>query len=116
MTKLLLTSWRLTNTSKFGVTGAGGVFISPGGKVDLKYSWGLGIKTNNEAEAFALLKGCHLMIERGFHLLNVFGDSTSIIKGLISSHGMKNGRLDSIMHKIKLAMGKIKRVKVYHIL
>ena len=119
--------WRITEntldlffdgTSKGdpGAAGVGGVLISPGGNIEIKYSWGLGTKTNNEAEALALLKGCQLLIEKGFQSVNIFGDSTTIIKGLISNHGMKNGRLDSIMHRTKLALGNIKSIKIYHIL
>lgn len=48
-----------------GAAGAGGVLISPGGKVELRYSWGLGVKSNNEVETLALLKGSQLVAERG---------------------------------------------------
>ena len=54
------------------------MLFSPGGITEAKFSWGLGYKTNNEAEALAILKGCHLITEKNIQKVNIFGDSTII--------------------------------------
>ena len=38
-----------------GVAGAGGILLDPGGQVEQRFAWGLGSRTNNEAEWMALL-------------------------------------------------------------
>jgi len=45
-----------------GAARACGVFLSPRGKIIFRYSWGLGVQSNNQAEALALLKRCQLAI------------------------------------------------------
>jgi hypothetical protein len=37
--------------------GAGGDITSPGGTIELSFSWGLGIASNNTAEAYTLMRG-----------------------------------------------------------
>ena len=44
----------------FGEEGVGGVILDPGGKIVKTFSWGLGHKTNNEAEWLALLQGLEM--------------------------------------------------------
>ena len=91
------------------------MLFSPGGKIESRYSWGLGTKSNNEAEALALLKGCQLVAERNLHEVNIFGDSTIIIRGLLSNQRMKNTRLENITQRIKIVLEKIKKVKLFQI-
>jgi len=40
-----------------GVAGMGGILIDPKGKNELSYAWGLGIFSNNQTKAYALLQG-----------------------------------------------------------
>jgi len=48
-----------------GVAGAGGVIYDPEGKQESTYSWGLGIPTNNQAEAYTLFQGFSIAISLG---------------------------------------------------
>ena len=58
-----------------GNLGARGVIFNPGGKIVKSFAWGLGAKTNNEAEWPTILHGLEL-IDLGSTLkLLVFGDS-----------------------------------------
>ena len=47
-----------------GVTGAGGILVDPGGQVEQRFAWGLGSRTNNEAEWMALLQGLQLIRDK----------------------------------------------------
>lgn len=89
------------------------MLTSPRGNVEVTYSWGLGIKSNNEAEALALLKGFQMVTERKLQEVDIFGDSTTIIRGFLSNQRMKNAKLESITQRIKMELEKIKKVKLY---
>lgn len=47
---MMWVTWNLLR----GATGGGGILIDPDGLTELSYSWGLGVDTNNIAEALAL--------------------------------------------------------------
>ena len=38
-----------------GVAGAGGILLNPGGYVEQTFTWGMGNRTNNEAQWLALV-------------------------------------------------------------
>ena len=63
----------------------------------------------------ALLRGYQLVAERNLQDVNIFGDSTIIIRGIFSNQRMKNARLETIIQRIKLAMEKTKSVKLFQI-
>ena len=44
-----------------GVAGAGGILLDPGGQMVETFAWGLGVRTNNEAEWLALLQGLQIL-------------------------------------------------------
>lgn len=56
-----------------------GAIISPGGTKALTYAWGLGIASNNLAEAYALMQGLKLAIEANIRSLIVKGNSKLVI-------------------------------------
>ena len=60
----------------------GGVILSPDGNQELSFSWGLGIESNNMAEALALWKGLNLAKEQGIRHIVVIGDSRLVIQDL----------------------------------
>jgi hypothetical protein len=62
---------------------AGGVFLIPGGHMGLSYAWSLDHATNNQAEAYVLLKVLNLAKDRGISPLTVIKDSSThyIISG-----------------------------------
>jgi ribonuclease HI len=45
-----------------GVEGGGGILVGPNGLSEIRFSWGLGIETNNIAEALALWQGLNQAI------------------------------------------------------
>jgi ribonuclease HI len=64
------------------MAGVGGVIYDPKGKQESAYAWGLGIATNNQIEAYALLQGLSIIISLGIRELVVLGDSRIVIKSL----------------------------------
>eukprot|EP00253_Pinus_taeda_P022475 PITA_22475 len=66
-----------------GIAGSGGVLLNPGGFTEMRFHWGLGIETNNRAQALALWQGLNLAINKNILSLSVFGDSRLIIQALL---------------------------------
>ena len=83
----------------------------------LIYSWGLGNKTNNQAKALSLLKGCHLALLSG-HIagLHIFGDSQVIIEMLLHGRTSKNVKLNPCLERIRMNLVKFNSYKLFHIL
>jgi len=69
-------------------------------KLILKYSWGLGIESNNLAEALALWQGLVQAIYHGISDLTVVGNSRLIIQSIIAQRLPSNCRLRQILRKI----------------
>jgi ribonuclease HI len=84
-----------------GVVGVGGVIYDLEGKQESTYAWGLGIATNNQAKAYALLQGLSIIISLGIRELVVLGDSRMVIKSLNRQEPLKDLRLASILYKIE---------------
>jgi len=61
------------------VAGAKGIILDPKGKQALTYEWGLGIATNNQAEAYALLQKMYSINAVRARTLIFIGDSIIII-------------------------------------
>ena len=59
-----MVSSRMTMLQATGVAGAGGILVDPGGQVEQRFAWGLGSRTNNEAEWMALLQGLQLIRDK----------------------------------------------------
>jgi len=45
------------------VVGVGGILFDPKGKIEGSYTQGLGISTNNHAEAYAMLQGPRVVLD-----------------------------------------------------
>jgi hypothetical protein len=73
-----------------GEAGAGGVIYSPNGTTKDCFCWGLGQKSNNQAELLGLIKACLIAREKGIKDLQVFGDSEIIIKNLNTESRFSN--------------------------
>ena len=50
----------MLNTILCGVVAAGGVIMSPGETIETSFAWGLGISSNNQVEAYALLQALRI--------------------------------------------------------
>ena len=66
------------------MAGAGGILLDPGGYVEQTFVWGLGNRTNNEAEWLALIQGLHLLSTNKLRKVLIFGDSRHVIYKLIN--------------------------------
>jgi ribonuclease HI/exonuclease III len=99
-----------------GVAGAGGVIYSPKGFTKDCFCWGLGQKTNNQAEMLGLIKACHIAREKGIKDLQVFGDSEIIIKNLNKETRFSNASLNKILDRLKRVLQDFNSCKLYHIL
>jgi ribonuclease HI len=94
----------------------GGGFDDPLGKIDLTYTWGLRMDTNNHAEILALWQGLNLATERNVQNLVIFGDSRIIIQAIISKKKPKNLQLAQVYSKVILLLSNFRTTKIYHIL
>ena len=54
---------------------ARGILLDPRGHVEQTFAWGLGYRTNNEAEWLALLKGLTILTNKDLSRIAIFGDS-----------------------------------------
>jgi ribonuclease HI len=119
------TWWRSKNTTTIffdgaskgnpGEAGAGGVIYSPNGN-KVYFSWGLGMKSNNQAELLGLTKACLIAREEGIKDLQVFGDSEIIIKNLISKSRFSNSSLNKTLDRLNRVLLGFNSCKFYHVL
>jgi ribonuclease HI len=77
-------------------TGARGVLYGPGGNIVSTFSWNLGVATNNQAKAYALLQGLSITKARNIRILSVMGDSKNTIRHLWLSTLLVDASLYSI--------------------
>jgi ribonuclease HI/exonuclease III len=99
-----------------GSAGAGGIIYSPDGTLRDSFCWGLGQKTNNQAEILGLLRACLIAREKGDKDLQVFGDSELLIKKLNSEDLFNNASLNKILGRLKRLLQAFTSYKFYHIL
>ena len=97
-----------------GVAGAGGILVDPGGQVEHRFAWGLGPRTNNEAEWMALLQGLHLIRDKKLQKVMVFGDSRHVIYKMINGYPSGNIKCRRLYKKAKLLLSQ--SIEIYHIL
>lgn len=98
-----------------GRSGAGGVIYFQNGRKE-EFSWGLGIKTNNQAEALSLLKACHLARKGNANEIIVFGDSELLIRSLINKKGLKDPALNKQLARVNRFMKEFSTTQLFHIL
>ena len=73
----------------------GEVILSPDANEELSYSWGLGIESNNMAEALALCQGIILATGHDIRDIVVIGDSRLVIQALNSDNLPEDMKIDS---------------------
>jgi ribonuclease HI len=99
-----------------GAAGAGGVIHSSDGTTKDCFSWGIGLKSNNQAEMLGLTKACLLARGKGVKDLQVFGDSEVIIKNLNMKTRFSSASLNIILDRLKRVLLDFNSCKFYHIL
>jgi ribonuclease HI len=98
-----------------GKAGAGGVVYSPNG-IKVQFSWGLGMKSNNQAELLGLTKACLIAREEGIKDIQVFGDSEIIIKNIITKTRFRNASLNKSLDRLNRVLIDFNSYKLYHVL
>jgi ribonuclease HI len=99
-----------------GVAGGGGVLLNPDGQLELSYAWGLGVETNNRAEALALWQGLNQAISKKVKDLVIIGDSKLIIQALTLRNPVKQTKLQHILEKIHLLLKRLRTYQMFHVL
>ena len=78
------------------------------------FAWGLGSRTNNEAEWMALLQGLQLIRDKKLRKVLIFGDSRHVIYKLINGYPTGAIKCCRLYKKAKLLMSQ--SFEVFHIL
>ena len=86
------------------MAGAGGVLLDPGGNIEHSFAWGLGNKTNNEAEWLALLQGLQILQAKSYRKVLLFGDSKHVISKLINGYPSGAIKCRCLYNKVKSLM------------
>ena len=99
---------------KLGVAGARGILVDPEGNVELTFAWGLGIRTNNEAEWMALLQGLRILRSKQLRNVLIIGDSRHVIYKLINGYPTGAIKCHRLYDKVKSLMSQ--SFEAFHIL
>jgi ribonuclease HI len=99
-----------------GKAGAGGVIYSSDGQRKDNFNWGLGWRTNNQAEILGLLKACQIARENGIKEIQVFGDSEILIKTINSEDHFSNPTLNKTLQRLRYVLQEFSKSHFYHIL
>ena len=86
------------------MAGAGGVLLDPGGNIEQSFAWGLGNRTNNEAEWLALLQGLQMLRAKNYRKVLIFGDSKHVISKLINGYPSGAINFRRLYNKVKPLM------------
>jgi ribonuclease HI len=96
-----------------GQAGGGGIIEKPSAEVLMRYAIGLGIASNNLAEAMALWQGlCHAH-SIGIRDLVIIGDSRLLIQAIVLPKNTKNAKLNNLIDRIRLLYGVCTRFKSF---
>jgi ribonuclease HI len=99
-----------------GQAGGGGTIESPNAETMVRYALGLGIATNNSAEAMALWQGLCQASKHGIQNLIIIGDSRMIISAIIRSSKNQSAQLNNLLDKIRLLLRSFTSYKLFHVL
>ena len=95
--------------------GIGGIIKKNNFVID-SFSENVGIKTNNESEYLALIKGIKLCIEHNIKIISIYADSELVVNQIKGDYKVKNNRM-AILHKEALdQLSKLNSWKIKHIL
>ena len=86
------------------MAGAGGILLDPGGNIEQSFTWGLGNRTNNEAEWLALLQGLQILQAKNYRKVFIFGDSKHVISKLINGYPSGAINCRRLYNKVKPLM------------
>lgn len=98
-----------------GRSGAGGVIYYRNGEKE-EFSWGLGVKTNNQAEILSLWKACQIASKESPKEILIIGDSELLIKTLVKKENLKDPALNKQLSRVNRILKDLFSVQIYHIL
>jgi hypothetical protein len=98
-----------------GQAGGGGTIESPNAETMVRYALGLGIDTNNSAEAMALWQGLCQASKHGIQNLIIVGDSRLIIRAIIHCSKNQSAKLNNLLDKIRLLLRSFTSYKLFHV-
>ncbi len=93
-----------------------GIVLKKNNKTILEFSENIGIKTNNEAEYFALIKGIELCVENGVKNISIYADSELVVKQVNREYKVKNDRMASLFNEVSRLLSKFDSWSLNHIL
>ena len=82
----------------------------------LSFSENIGVKTNNEAEYLALIKGINICIENNISNISIFADSELIVKQINGDYKVKNERMAALHKKTHELLSKLNSWEIEHVL
>jgi len=95
--------------------GIGGV-IKLKDKTLFSFSENVGIKTNNEAEYLALVKGLDLCLKNNISKISIFADSELVVKQINGDYKVKNERMAALHKKTHQLLSKFNSWNINHVL
>ena len=99
-----------------GRQGGARVFFTPDGSMESKFAWGLGIDTNNMAEALVLWQGLRIARELGISNLIIIGDSRGVIRAPTEKILPIHLGLMQLLRKIMKQASLFNNIEFYHVL
>ena len=88
--------------------------MDPEGKIEQTYAWGIGCRTNNEAEWTALLQGLRILVDSNLDKVAIFGDSRHVIYKMINGYTTGSIKCCCLYDKVVALLSP--RYEFYHIL
>ena len=95
--------------------GIGGV-IKLKNKTLFSFSENVGVKTNNEAEYLALIKGLELCIKNNISNVLIFADSELVVKQINGDYKVKNERMAALHKKTHGLLKMLSSWEINHVL
>jgi ribonuclease HI len=99
-----------------GVAGVGGVITDPRETTETSFTQGLGVLSNNQAEAYALWQGLKIAKDSCARSLVVLGDSKTIINHMIFNSVPVDNPLASIIAQSKQEATNFSEISYYHVM
>ena len=96
------------------MAGAGEILLDPRGHVEQTFAWGLGYRTNNEAEWLGLLQGLKILSNKDLSRIMIFGDSRHVIYKMINGYTTGSIKCHCLHDKITPLLSK--HYEFFHIL
>lgn len=99
-----------------GRAGAGGIIKDTQGKILVKYEWGLGQMSNNQAESYSLYLGTKILSRLRIQNPIIMGDSAIVIAAMAKRSDFKKEALNSIKARIETNIADLGKVTFKHVL